>query len=66
MYFWARQFPATDATEEAKLSVRVIIDMYQWFHEVCSTKLLQIPVVLGGFGVIDEFLFRHKPKVGKL
>ena len=55
--------------QEATLSVRVSFDMYQWFSEVCSTKLLQAPVVLGGSGVIvqiDGSLFRHKPKVKKL
>jgi hypothetical protein len=33
---------------------------------VCSTKLLQTPIVLGGRGIvvqIDESLFRHKVKV---
>ena len=40
--------------------------MYRWLREVCSTKLLQTPIVLGGRGVIvqiDESLFRHKVKV---
>ena len=66
LYLWARQYPVTDAAEEAKMSLRVAIDIYQWFREVCTTKLLQSPVVLGGPGVIvqiDESLFRHKPKV---
>ena len=49
------------------------IDVYQWFCEVCSTKLLQTPIILGGtvidYGTmstvvqIDESLFCHKPKV---
>ena len=33
---------------------------------VCSTRLLRMPMVPGGNGVIvqiDESLFRHKPKV---
>ena len=40
--------------------------IYQWLCEVCTTKLLQTPIVLGGAGEvvqIDESLFRHKPKV---
>ena len=47
---------------------RTAIDIYQWLREVCSTKLLSSPIVLGGPGVvvqIDESLFRHKPKVNK-
>ena len=42
------------------------IDIYQWLREVCSNKLLQSPIILGGPGVvvqIDESQFRHKPKV---
>jgi transposase-like protein len=66
LYLWARQYPVTDASEETGISLRVSIDMYLWFREVCSAKLLQNPIVLGGPGVIvqiDESLFRHKPKV---
>ena len=41
-------------------------NIYQWLREVCSTKLLQLPITLGGPGVIvqiDESQFKHKPKV---
>ena len=68
MYLWARQYPVTDAMEEADVDRRTAIDIYQWLREVCSTKLLSSPIVLGGPGVvvqIDESLFRHKPKVNK-
>ena len=68
MYLWARQYPVTDAMEEADVDQRTAIDIYQWLREVCSTKLLSSPIVLGGPGVvvqIDESLFRHKPKVNK-
>ena len=66
IYWWARQYPVTDCKDEAEISEPVAIDIYQWLREVCSTKLLQTPVVLGGAGVtvqVDESLFRHKPKV---
>ena len=42
--------------------------IYQWLHEVCTAKLLQTQIILGGPGVvvqIDESSFRHKPKVGR-
>ena len=35
-------------------------------REVCSTKLISTPIILGGPGIIveiDESLFRHKSKV---
>ena len=65
---WAREYPVSDAAEEAEISSRVAIDIYQWLREVCTAKLLQTQIILGGPGVvvqIDEFLFRHKPKVGR-
>ena len=48
---------------------RTAIDIYQWLREVCTTKLLSSPIILGGPGVvvkIDESLFRHKPKVNEM
>ena len=66
MYWWARNYSLTDAAEEAEINAGTAVDVFQWFREVCSTKLLQTPLVLGGAGVvvqIDESLFRHKPKV---
>ena len=68
LYLWAREYPVTDAAEEAEISSRVVVDIYQWLREVCTNKLLQAPIMLGGPGVvvqIDESLFRHKPKVGR-
>ena len=56
----------TEAAVEAEIGRPAAIDIYQWLREVCSTKLIQSPVILGGPGKvvqIDESLFRHKPKV---
>ena len=66
LYLWARQYPVTDVAEEIGVEEHTAIDIYQWLREVCSSKLLQSPIVLGGPGVVDhmdESLFRHKPKV---
>ena len=55
-----------DAADNAKISEKTAIDIYQFFRDVCSTKLLQSPIVLGGISKvvqIDESLFNHKPKV---
>ena len=40
LYMWARQYPVTDAAQEVEVDKGTAIDVYQWFHEVCSTKLL--------------------------
>lgn len=63
---WARDRPVADAADDVEVSEKAAIDIFQWFREVCSTKLLQSPIVLGGAGVviqIDESLFCHKQKV---
>lgn len=70
MYWWARQYPVGDCSEEAEVDKNTAIDIYQWLREVCTTRLIQDPpIVLGGPGLtvqIDESLFRHKPKVNRV
>ena len=66
MYWWAREFPVTNTAKEAEVDKNAAVDVYRWLREVCSTKLLQTPIVLGGPGIvvqIDGSQFRHKPKV---
>ena len=51
----------TDVAMEAEIKVDTACE-----QEVCSTQLLQIPMTLGGPGIVvqvDEPLFKHKPKV---
>ena len=69
IHLWAREYPVLDTAEEAEISDRVAIDIYQWLREVCTTALLNNPMILGGPGTvvqIDESLFRHKPKVANM
>ena len=66
VYLWARDYPVKHVAEEAEIDKNVACDVMNWFREVCSTRLLQTTIVLGGPGKvvqIDESLFRHKPKV---
>jgi hypothetical protein len=69
MYMWVRQYPVTDACEEAEVGEHTAIDVYQWLWEVCSQALLNgPPIIFGGQQTvveIDESLFRHKPRVRK-
>ena len=63
LLYWAREFPVKDAGQDAEVHKNTACDVYRWLREVCSTKLLQTLIVLGGPGVvvqIDESLFRHK------
>ena len=57
----------SDAKGVADVDDGTATDVYRWLREVCTTRLVQTPITLGGPGVvvqIDESLFRHKPKVG--
>ena len=68
-YCWAREYRVTDAASEAEVNKDTAIGVYQWLREVCSTRLLSMPCMLGGPGVvvqIDESQFRHKPKVNSI
>ena len=66
MYWWARNYPVTDAAHEADVTEATACAVYQWLREVCTTCLLQTPIRLGGPGTIvqiDESLMNHKPRV---
>ncbi len=66
LYWWVREYPVTDAAEEAEVRRDTTINVYQWFREVCLTKLIQTPICLGrpgGIVQIDESLFTHKPNM---
>jgi hypothetical protein len=66
LHCWSKEFPVKDAADDAEIHKNTECDIYRWLREVCSTKLLQTPIVLGGRGIvdqIDESLFRHKVKV---
>ena len=62
IYCWVRQYPVTKACEESRASRKATIDIFQWLREVCSTRLMQQPIKLGGQGKvvqIDESLFKQ-------
>ena len=65
-YWWAREYPVTDATEEAEVEKKTAIQAYQYCRDICSWRLLHrdSPLLPGVTVQIDESLFRHKPKVG--
>ena len=64
--WWAKQYLVSAAATEAEVTEATACQVYEWLREVCSTTLLQTPIILGGPGIIvqiDESQFRHKPKV---
>ena len=69
LYWWVKEYPVLKAAEEADVSDVSAIDVYQWLREVCSTALIQQPIILGGpvkVVQIDESMFKHKPEVCKI
>ena len=67
MYWWIRQYPVSDAAQEAEVQEKTAIQVYQYLRDICSLSM-DAPLLLGGPGVIvqiDESLFRHMPKVSE-
>ena len=46
--FWAREYPVTKVDRMSGVEASTAFDVYQWLREVCSMKLLQTPIILGG------------------
>ena len=65
IYLWALETSIVSATAQLAVSVKTLVDFYNFLREVCSAALIRNPVQLGGPGrivQIDESLFAHKPK----
>ena len=60
-YWWARQYPVTDAAEEAEVEKKTAIQAYQYCRDICSWRLLHhdSPMLLGGPGVTVYRLTNH-------
>ena len=54
MYWWSREYPVKDAANVADVDENTVLDVYRWLREVCSIKLLQTPIVLGGPGIVVQ------------
>ena len=65
LHYWAIEAKLTTTATAVGVSRVTVMQANKFFREVCSFKLLQTPIVLGGPGVIveiDESLFSHKVK----
>ena len=62
IHHWSMDMPVTQAAKQAKVSEKRTIDIYQYLRDMCSSKLLATPTVLGGPGSvvqIDESVCTH-------
>ncbi len=65
MFFWAEEIPVTNTARYGTVIEKTCVDMYGWFRDVCSRRLINDgPIKLGGRNVvvqIDESCFSNKP-----
>jgi hypothetical protein len=56
LHWWIREYPVIDAAEEAKVTEATAIQVYQYFRDICSWRLLthDSPMLLGGPCVVVE------------
>jgi len=53
-YFWTCETSVTHTTHHVGVSSATVVQWYQYFRDICSWKLLQTPVVLGGVGKVVQ------------
>lgn len=67
-YYWASRTPITVVREHLGIELPTLIDHYNYCRDICSWRLLQQPIQLGGPNIvvqIDESLFvKAKYNVG--
>jgi len=51
LYFWSCE---TSVTHHVGVSSATVVQWYQYFRDICSWKLLQTPVILGGVGKVVQ------------
>ena len=62
-YLWCNEIPTGSCAAMLSISRKSITDWYQYCRDICSWKLLQNPVLLGGPNVIvqiDQSLVRRR------
>ena len=65
IHHWASNSKVQLAADAIGISRTSVMQCNKFLREICSRKLCQVPIVLGGPGVvvqIDESLFSHKVK----
>ena len=68
IYLWSHQTKVSTTVKQVEIGEKTVIQMYQYLCDVCTTKLLNTPIQLGGQDVvvqIDESLFKYKSKYNR-
>lgn len=65
IFYWCEDISVTQAVNFLNLSRVTVVDIFNFFREICSKHFEKNPIKLGGTGrivQIDESCFSHKPK----
>ena len=54
LYFWSCETSVAEATGHVGVSSATVVQWYLYFRDICSWKLLQAPIVLGGVGTVVQ------------
>jgi len=54
IYFWGARTPVGVAVTHLGVSSATVVQWYQYFRDICSWKLLQVPMRLGGVGRVVQ------------
>ena len=68
IYLWSHQTKVSTTVKQVEIGEKTVIQMYQYLCDVCTTKLLNTPIQLGGQDVvvqIDASLFKYKSKYNR-
>lgn len=68
IYFWAKQYPVTDAAVEVAVNQATASKVYAALRGICVEKLRKNPISLGGRVAqsvvqVDDSCFSYRPKV---
>jgi ADP-ribosylglycohydrolase len=54
MYLWSQDTMVKNAAETTGISQKTVVQMYQYFRDVYSTKHINSPAQLGGPGIVVQ------------
>ena len=53
-YYWASQTPIHIAAEHLQISANTLVEHYNFLRDICSWKLIQEPIKLGGIDIVVQ------------
>jgi hypothetical protein len=63
IYLWSHQTKVSTTVKQVEIGEKTVIQMFQYLRDVCTTKLLNTPIQLGGQDVVKA-KYRFKEMKG--